>query len=299
MSTPLRLQLLRRVVAFTERSAPALTDRLLRKLFLTPPRHPRKSSEKVFLSKATSFELSFGAQSLAAWSLGSGPTVLLMHGWGGRGGQWRFMAQDLVESGFRAVWFDAPAHGDSAGSRSSLLEFAGALCAAEAQLGPLHAVVGHSLGGAAIALAMAKGLRPHRVVLVAAPAHPQRFYRSLMRLLEIPEAAWADHERAFEVHLGLPWSIAEVPRHLAEHPCPALIIHDLDDAEVPFREAQDLEAAGPHVQLHPTARLGHRRIIRNPEVLQTITTFLGGQPACGPAALESLLMDRQSRPSTV
>ncbi len=299
MSVPLRLQLLRRVVAFTERSAPGLTDRLLRRLFLTPPRHPRKSSEKVFLAKAKTFELSFGAQSLAAWSYGSGPTVLLMHGWGGRGGQWRFLAEDLAEAGFRAIWFDAPAHGDSAGKQSSLLEFAGAICAVEAQCGPLHAVVGHSLGGAAIALAMAKGLQPHRAVLVAAPAHPRRFYRALMGLLHIPESAWADHERAFEAHLGLPWSIAEVPRHLSEHPCPTLIIHDLDDAEVSFSEAQDLEAAGPHVLLHPTAHLGHRRIIKNPGVLQTITTFLGGQPACGPAALESLLMDRQSRTSAV
>jgi pimeloyl-ACP methyl ester carboxylesterase len=292
---PLLLNLLRRAVAFTERSAPALTDRLLRRLFLTPPRHPRKPGEQAFLRRAERLALPFGSRTLAAWSIGEGPTVLLVHGWGGRGGQWRFLASDLAEAGFRVVLLDAPAHGDTPGRRSSLPEFADAICAAAGALGPLHAIVGHSLGGAATALALAKGVPAERVVLVAAPAHPRRFFRALMGHLHIAKEAWASHEAAFEARLGLPWSLAEVPRHLTEHRRSTLVVHDRVDAEVPFAEAEDLVAAGPHVTLHATQGLGHRRLLKDPALIQAITVFLGAPPACGPAALEAELMDRATR----
>lgn len=291
----LALTLLRRAAALTERSAPSLTDRLLRRLFLTPPRHGRKPGERAFLARAQRLAVPFGDRALAAWSVGEGPIVLLIHGWGGRGGQWRRLADELAEAGFRAVLLDAPGHGDSPGRRSSLPEFADALLAAGAALGPIHAAVGHSLGGAAVALAQAKGLRAQRLVLVSAPAHPRRFYRALMGHLQIPPEAWPGHEAAFEAHLGLPWSLAEVPRRLAERSCPTLVVHDHEDREVPFSEAEDLAAAGPQVTLHGTRGLGHRRILKDPALLQAITAFLGAAPSCGPEALEAHLMDRAGR----
>lgn len=295
MSTPLRLALLRRLVALTERAAPSVTDRLLRRLFLTPPRHPRSEGEKAFQAKAEAFTVPFRTGRLRAWSLGEGPIVLLLHGWGGRGGQWRHLAGDVAEVGFRAVWFDAPAHGDSPGERSSLLEFAEALCAMGKHVGPLHGVMGHSLGGAAAALALSSGLDVQRVVLVSAPAQPRRFYHALMALLHIPESTWPQHDAAFEAHVKLPWTIADVRHHLAAHQHPTLVAHDREDREVPFSEAESLATAGPHVSLFDTRGLGHRRILKDPTLLQTITDFLGAQPACGPKALESSLMDRSTR----
>lgn len=271
---PAKLALLRAAVGFTERLAPSLTDRLLWRLFLTPPRHPRTAKELEALGRAEAFPIPFAEGHLAAWSLGSGPAVLLLHGWGGRGGQWLALAQHLAARGFRVVFADAPGHGDTPGKRSSLPAFAEASLAAGRTLGPLHAVVGHSLGGAATAFALSRGLRTERTILMAAPAHPHRYFRLMMARLGIPESAWASHEEAFEKHLGLPWSAADVPGHLAAHPRPTLIVQDADDPEVPFSDAEDLAAAGPHVRLLRTEGLGHRRLLKHPSVMDEVASFI-------------------------
>ena len=43
------------------------------------------------------------------YSWGSGPTVLLVHGWEGRGSQLSAFAPALVKAGFRVVAVDMPA----------------------------------------------------------------------------------------------------------------------------------------------------------------------------------------------
>src|SRR6185369_13228471 len=50
---------------------------------------------------------------LAVWHWGTGPRVLLVHGWNGHAGRLSSFVQPLVEAGFGVVAFDAPAHGIS------------------------------------------------------------------------------------------------------------------------------------------------------------------------------------------
>src|SRR3989338_1758647 len=50
-------------------------------------------------------------------SLGDGPTVLLVHGWGLHGGVWRDLAARLARS-FRVLVPDLPGHGRSRGMRT-------------------------------------------------------------------------------------------------------------------------------------------------------------------------------------
>ena len=53
-----------------------------------------------------------------AW--GAGPSVLLVHGWEGRGAQLGALVDPLVAAGYRVVALDGPAHGDSPGRLSTL-----------------------------------------------------------------------------------------------------------------------------------------------------------------------------------
>ena len=48
-----------------------------------------------------------------AWQWGEGPPVLLVHGWEGHAAQFAGFIPRLLEQGFSAVAFDAPAHGQS------------------------------------------------------------------------------------------------------------------------------------------------------------------------------------------
>src|SRR5205085_10246750 len=95
------------------------------RLFTSPRRHPRPAREAAVLATARAVTLDVvtratgrdRAQRLAAWRWGTGPTILLVHGWEGRGAQLGALVEPLVDAGFSVLTFDGPAHGDSSGKR--------------------------------------------------------------------------------------------------------------------------------------------------------------------------------------
>ena len=95
--------------------APSLAAWWLARSFLTPPRHRALRPERGALAAADSFVLPFGRGLLRAWRWGEGPAVLLVHGWGGRGGQTLALVAPLLRAGCAVVTFDGPAHGGSTG----------------------------------------------------------------------------------------------------------------------------------------------------------------------------------------
>ncbi len=280
-------QLLRRTVALLERVHPPATSRLAQALFLTPPRHRRTPREREHLRHSTPLRIPFRGGFLQAHARGQGPTVLLLHGWGGRGGQLRAFAAALADAGFRAVMLDAPGHGGSPGWQSGIPEFAEALQAAAAHLGPLHGVVGHSLGGIATLVALSEGLPARRAVIVAAPAHPRRFFRQLLTGMGVAEARWPELELAFEGRVHRRFEAVEGPTLARALPAPLLVVHDTDDREVPLSEAE-ATATAAGARLLATTGLGHRRILKDPAVVREVVRFLGGEP-CGPRKLEAEL----------
>jgi pimeloyl-ACP methyl ester carboxylesterase len=55
---------------------------------------------------------------------------------------------------------------------------------------------------------------------------------------------------------------------------PALIIHDPTDADVPFADAEAIAASWPDARLYVTEGLGHRRILRDRDVIAMATSFI-------------------------
>lgn len=170
---------MRRVLRLAERVSPRLAARLAGELFRRPRRHTRPDREHEWTSTGRRLRISYApppgagrsaARELSALSWGEGPTVLLQHGWEGRASQMGAFAQPLVARGLRVVALDAPAHGESQGRTSSMIEFAVGLRAAAQAFGPLRGVVGHSLGAAATAAAVSAGLVVERLVFIAPPS---------------------------------------------------------------------------------------------------------------------------------
>src|SRR5207247_9058719 len=65
--------------------APALATRLAERLFLTPRRGRRPGEEIDLLATARARPMRVGARRIETWVWGVGPSVLLVHGWGGPG----------------------------------------------------------------------------------------------------------------------------------------------------------------------------------------------------------------------
>jgi pimeloyl-ACP methyl ester carboxylesterase len=62
---------------------------------------------------------------------------------------------------------------------------------------------------------------------------------------------------------------------------PGLLVHDLEDAVIPYSEAEALKNAWPGLKFMSTRGKGHRDILSAPEVLRTIVDFV--DPAAAPA----------------
>lgn len=270
-------------------------------LFFTPPRSNPSAPTRRFLATGKRVPLPAAGGSVVTWSWGEGPTVLLVHGWGGVGGQLASFVAPLVEAGFTARTFDAPGHGASDGRWSSLVEIAHSLEAIAGRFGAPHAVIAHSLGAAATALALHHGFTSQRAVFIGPPSSPVEWTEQFAQRYAIaPRILAAMQERA-ERRLGFRWSELDVTALAAGRRTPLLVIHDRDDREVAWSEGAAIARAWPGADLLTTTGLGHRRILREPAVLSAATAFAtqgirdAARRPTPSAALESYLYDRDAR----
>lgn len=291
-----RVRLLRHTFAWTSRVSPRLTAAAALRLFLRPSRHRRPDREHALLAQALPV---VGVEGVAAWQWGLGPVVLLVHGWEGRGAQLGAFVEPLVRAGFRVVAFDAPAHGESAGSEATLLDFARAVEAVAARVGPVRAVVAHSFGCAGVTLALARGLSVRAAVFVAPPVRLADGAKVFADLLGLSPAVRADMRAQIEARVGLPWEQLDAAALAPQRETPLLVVHDHEDAEVPWAAGAELVRAWPRATLLSTRGLGHRRILRDPgvvgaavELIGALATELGG-PSDLDRELDVLLADHQ------
>lgn len=269
---PFRLWVTRAVFRTVGAVAPALAARWAETLFCTPP--PRRDGDEAFIATGSRFGIPSQGQQLTAYVWGSGPTVVLVHGWGSRASRLGALTVALVEAGFRVVAFDAPAHGESTGRFASLPEFARALVDVAEAAGPIHGLVGHSLGGAAVAMAMRQGLAARRVVLIAPPADVRIFSDLFARSLAIPPAVQETMHRNLERRLRIVWGDLHIPTIVRELPAAALVIHDRDDTDVPIAHGEEIVGAWAGSRLERTSGLGHRALLRDPAVIGWSVEFL-------------------------
>jgi len=271
--TSVRLRAQRALLRLLARSAPSLAAILGERMFFTPP-PPRGSRGLAVLRNAEPIELAVDGRRVAAWRWGSGPAVGLLHGWGGRAAQLSSFVDPLLARGFSVVALDAPGHGESGRGLSSAPQFARALRAAADAVGGLHGVVAHSLGAAAVALAIRDGLGVARVVLIGAAAEPPAWVEGFSARLGLPPQVVDAMRRRSERRLGISWRELNVPALAASFEAPLLLIHDRDDADVAVADAQAIVAAWPRATLVETTGLGHNGPLRAPELVARAADFL-------------------------
>jgi pimeloyl-ACP methyl ester carboxylesterase len=255
--------------------APPLGALWAEELFFTPRRGPLSPRVREFLATGRRRDLRLQGTRIATWEWGVGPTVALVHGWAGVGGQLAAFAPPLLAAGFRVVTFDAPGHGAAGGRRSSLVHFARALRAVVGPSGEAHAVIAHSLGAAATTLAMAQGLAVRRAVFIGATAGPRDWTAQFVRRFGIADRVMARLRRRTEQKLGLRWEDLDVVPMARRRREPLLVIHDRNDAEVPWSDGAAIAEAWPGAELVATAGLGHRRILRDATVVARSVAFVG------------------------
>jgi pimeloyl-ACP methyl ester carboxylesterase len=247
---------------------------LATELFLTPPpRRPSRPDEERVFAAAERLELEFEGERLPVFRFGDGPAVLLLHGWGGSSHQLHAFVEPLRARGASVVAFDAPGHGQASGSWLAIPRYAQAIARVAERIGPLAALVGHSMGAAAAAFAIGQGVPAARAVLIGPPASEYDFFRGWMRGLGLGEPLIERTRLGVERRVGVGFA-ALAPQPLAAGVRePMLVIHDQDDREVPWADGAAIAAAALDARLLTTHGLGHRRILRDPAVIEASVDF--------------------------
>jgi pimeloyl-ACP methyl ester carboxylesterase len=197
-----------------------------------------------------------------------------VHGWGSRGARLGSFVEPLVSSGYSVVTFDAPGHGESSGRLSSLPQFMEAQFAIAETRDSIHGVVAHSMGAAAAALAMGRGLEPERAVFLAPVAHPGAYTHLFAETLRISPAIRERMERHFEKQFGIPWEEFDVTRGVSSYSIPLLVFHDREDREIPWTDGESVASAWPGAELVTTRGLGHTKIVHDPDIVRQAVDFL-------------------------
>ena len=270
--------------------APGLAGLWAERLFLTPPKPRYPSSEFFDLIDARQSFLRHRGRHIASWRWGSpdAPAVLLVHGWGGRATQMRRFVARLTAAGFRVIAYDQPAHGLSEGRLTGLPDFADVLLAMARHHGRVHAVISHSLGGPAAAIALARGLAATRAVLISPPSDLVGYSRRFAHWLALPERVRRSMQAAIEERFGVRWSELEIARVAPLLRAEALVIHDRQDTQVPWKQGAALARHWPGARLMSTAGLGHGRILEDDAVARAAVDFIAGRSAVAQTALPSL-----------
>ena len=248
---------------------------MMLRLFRTPRKHRTPARELAWLDSGQAFEIEAGGEQLVGWTWGSGPPILLVHGWEGRGSQMGAFVQPLVEAGYQAIAVDAPAHGRSTGKVSSMPQFATTVAALAERFGPLEGIIAHSLGAAASSWAVKVGTRVPKMVFVAPPADINDHVEFFGDLLSLSERSRREMVAYLERHFDVRWD--DVRKVTVEPPAAdvsLLVIHDDSDRDSPIANGQQVSAAWPGARLVTTSGLGHRRILRDPGVIAHAVRFL-------------------------
>lgn len=263
------------------RIAPKRTVNRAARLFATPFASSRSRAQAVQGdADMQRGELHVNGETIATYVWGdpsNQPYALLAHGWSSFGLRFLPWVARLRAQGLAVVTFDQPGHGHSSGKLCTLPEFIATIRAIGARYGNAALAVGHSLGGAAVTLAQDEAWRAEQLILVAPAADmkaaARRFFRfvHLAGYLREPFYAWL-HRRT-----GVHIDELRVERKLPMLGQPALIVHDLDDADVPWAEGERYARLWPGARLYTTEGLGHRRVLDAPEVIDAALAFMRGE----------------------
>jgi pimeloyl-ACP methyl ester carboxylesterase len=274
------IRIFRMMLRASQRVWPALAVRAACRLFLTPlpPKwvHRRKSWDASWRIEAWPFE----SASVTVYSRPAaphGPIALLVHGWGGHAGQMLALAESLSAAGLRPVILELPGHGRSAGAESTLPQFTRAIDYVVARLRQqghhIRALVSHSLGASASAYTVSRGLPVDRLVLLAPPASPPEYTRLFAQVFGLSEATRAAMQKRIEAREGILMPQFEPDAVGPRIRVPTLVVHDRNDSINRFADGMAYTHAIRGAQLVATEGLGHRRLLKDAEVLGKVAIF--------------------------
>ncbi len=268
---------------FGSQYAPRLAGWLGFQLLCRPKKRRFSRSENVILAQAWQWQIIFEGKPIQLYSWGEGPTVLFVHGWAANAGTWRHYIGSLVESGYRIVAFDAPAHGRSDGKILTPVQYMRAIKAVQEDIGDTYAVVSHSVGALSTLLSFDNQVKtnsknklilPEKLVLLSPFGSIMEMYDYIIDCLGLP-ASISKTIREYGIQSLGKKAIAMSALETVKQFCQTelMLVHDTQDPIAAFDTSENIAIQRPNTIFLKTSGLGHA--LRHEEVVKRVISFIG------------------------
>lgn len=274
----------RRAFGLLERLAPTIGSRWAVELWCTPPAVDMSLRMPPGVAAGEPVEAFWDGHRIAGEAWGDGPPVYLVHGWGGCRAHLAVFVKPLVANGYRVIAFDLPGHNESdsgalAAGRTTVIECAEALRAVVQEHGPARAVVAHSLGAKAAALAAVRGASIDRMVFLAPMGNFAPYLDLFANRHGFGPRIRAGLQHRLDRRLGTALITTDIGRIAGnlKDPLPLLLIHDPDDPDSPHETSEQIAEVWPGATLFTTrglGRLAHYRILRHRPAIDAGLRFI-------------------------
>ena len=209
---------------------------------------------------------------------GKGAKVLLLHGWSGRGTQLFAFADELRKSNAEVVTFDMPAHGQSLGNKTNIVELVACIKEVHAKYGPFDHAIAHSMGSMALLRALRDGIPMKSAAIIGSGDKIRNVFYRFSEQLQFSDKVTDRMMQTVEKQFGMNLESYSSSTSLEHLKMPLLIVHDKDDKETPFIYSKDLHEIANNSELLLTTGLGHHRILRDSKTVQRIIQFINKHP---------------------
>ena len=247
--------------------------------FFSPSRYEVKASDREVIEWGNNYRVPYrgGELAVTTWGDVSRPAVLLMHGWGGARAQMTGFVDPLLFAGYRVVAYDQPAHGESDGKMTNILEIAPTLDLIREKEGDFDAIIAHSFGTLITSYALVKRNFPPPSRLV--------YFGAFNRLLDSLPRFQAQAGLSDELIEGLHAMIYEnFSRDVLDSinnellapqiNVPTLMFHDRSDNVTPIEDSRAIAKSWKSAQLIETEGLGHRGPLQSEAIHERVVKFL-------------------------
>jgi pimeloyl-ACP methyl ester carboxylesterase len=248
-------------------------------IFCTP-NSKRKYILSPFFNDAEKLEFISNGKNMRGyrWNKGGTKKILIAHGFQSIAANFEHIIKKFVHKGYEVVAFDAPAHGYSDGKKITSLLYRDLIKEANDRYGSFHRYLGHSFGcmGTCFALAETPVQEDVKVVLIAPASNLISISEMFFAQMKIKDK---DLQRTFYEYIekvsNLKTEWYDVKRCLQTFHYPVLWIQDKKDRITPVKDALHIQKLKfPYIQFIFTEGLGHRKIYRDKDVVNTILDFL-------------------------
>lgn len=247
--------------------------------FFSPSQYEVKPMDGEVIENGNNYRLPYreGEIAVTTWGDTNRPGVLLMHGWGGARAQMTGFVNPLLSAGYRVVAYDQPAHGESDGGMTNILEIAPTMELVHEKEGGFDAILAHSFGTLITSYALTSRNLPPPSRLVYFGAF-NRLLDSLQRfqvLAKLPDEIMDGLRDMIYENFGRDVLDAIVNESMTPYiDIPALMFHDTTDNVTPFEDSRAIANAWTSAQLIETLGLGHRGALQSKEVHDRVIEFL-------------------------